>query len=320
MVAVAQLVEHGIVIPRVAGSSPVGHPNFSSSHPRQGVVKKVNMQNWIKPAITLSALSLLTWLSPIAPIDPWNLISLKKITTMLLALAMIQVLGSALAQYLGPRTGAILTGFFGGLISSTATTASLARRSKISGKAHSSAEVLTFLSATGAMLFEGIALVITGTTEVHFSNLLIFIGPILATLAMIFLQYRKATERSDFSQNSAFLILPILKLAVFIVIILTISKFFQNQFGQNGLIVITSLVSLFEIHGSVIANVQLHEQGQVSALFLSSLLAISVFASYLSKLFLIWTLGSPALRSQILKSTFFLFLSLAISWVVALNF
>jgi putative transposase len=28
VVAVAQLVEHGIVIPRVAGSSPVGHPNF----------------------------------------------------------------------------------------------------------------------------------------------------------------------------------------------------------------------------------------------------------------------------------------------------
>ena len=28
MVAIAQLVEHGIVIPRVAGSSPVGHPKF----------------------------------------------------------------------------------------------------------------------------------------------------------------------------------------------------------------------------------------------------------------------------------------------------
>lgn len=27
-VAVAQLVEHRIVIPSVAGSSPVGHPNF----------------------------------------------------------------------------------------------------------------------------------------------------------------------------------------------------------------------------------------------------------------------------------------------------
>jgi hypothetical protein len=28
VVAVAQLVERGIVIPEVAGSSPVGHPNF----------------------------------------------------------------------------------------------------------------------------------------------------------------------------------------------------------------------------------------------------------------------------------------------------
>ncbi len=260
---------------------------------------------------------LLTWLAPVAPLDPWNLLSPKKIATMILALAMIQAFGSAIAQHLGTRTGAILTGFFGGIISSTATTASLARRSKVSGKAHSSGEALTFLSATGAMLFEGLALVITGTSEVHFSNLLIFIGPILATLAMIFVQYRKLKDRSDTLQNTDFLILPILKLSVFIVAILSISKVFQNLFGQNGLLVITSLVSLFEIHGSVIANVQLHELGTVSVNLLCSLLAISVVASYLSKLFLIWTLGSSDLRSHAFKSTLFLFVSLAISWTIA---
>ncbi len=33
MVAVAQLVEHRIVIPSVAGSSPVSHPNFIHTEP-----------------------------------------------------------------------------------------------------------------------------------------------------------------------------------------------------------------------------------------------------------------------------------------------
>lgn len=280
---------------------------------------KVKMQYWIKPTITLSALSLLTWIAPVAPLDPWNLLSPKKITTMILALAMIQAFGSAMAQHLGTRTGAILTGFFGGLISSTATTASLARRSKIGGTAPCSGEVLTFLSATGAMLFEGLALVTAGTSEFHFSNLLIFIGPILATLAMIFVQYRKLTDRINPSQSTAFLILPILKLSIFIVAILSISKVFQNLFGQNGLLVITSLVSLFEIHGSVIANVQLHELGVVSVSLLSSLLAISVVASYLSKLFLIWTLGSPFLRTHVIRSTLLLFCSLAISWAISIT-
>lgn len=280
---------------------------------------KVKAQYWIKPAITLSVLGLIKWLAPAAPLDPWNMLSPKKISTMILALAMIQAFGSVMVQQLGTRTGAILTGFFGGLISSTATTASLARRSKVSSKGHGTGEVLTFLSATGAMLFEGLALVITGTSKVHFSNLLIFIGPILATLAMIFVQYRKLTDRSDKSQSANFLILPILKLSVFIVAILSISKIFQNLFGQNGLLVITSLVSLFEIHGSVIANVQLHELKDVSVSLLSSLLAVSIVASYLSKLFLIWTLGSPLLTTHVIKSTLFLFLSLAVSWTISMN-
>jgi hypothetical protein len=78
------------------------------------------------------------------------------------------------------------------------------------------------------------------------------------------------------------------------------------------------LVSLFEIHGSVISNVQLHELGGISEFFLSSLLAVSVIASYLSKLFLIWTLGSVPLRSIAIKCTFFLFSTLAISWVISI--
>jgi uncharacterized membrane protein (DUF4010 family) len=269
--------------------------------------------------MTLLVLGLLRWLAPVEPLDPWNLLSPKKIATLILALATIQVLGSAFAQYLGTRAGAILSGFLGGLISSTATTASLARRSKLSGKDHVSGEVLTFLSATGAMLFEGLALVVTGVSDIHLSNLLIFIGPLLATLVMIFVHYRKLADRSDPSQNVSFQILTILKLSLFIVAILAISKAFQNLFGQKGLLVVTSLVSLFEIHASVIANVQLHELKTVSVSLLSSLLSISVVASYVSKLFLIWTLGSPALRSQAIKSTLFLFLSLAVSWLISIE-
>jgi uncharacterized membrane protein (DUF4010 family) len=110
----------------------------------------------------LVTLGLLTWFAPSLPIDPWNILSPKKIISMIFALAIIQIFGSVLAKYLGTRTGAILTGFFGGLISSTATTAALARRSKVDREGRDTSEVLTFLAATGAMLFEGLVLVIMG--------------------------------------------------------------------------------------------------------------------------------------------------------------
>ncbi len=275
-------------------------------------------RSWIKPILTLTSLALLTWFAPIQPVDPWKLLSPKKIATMILSLAVIQAFGSVLAQYLGVRTGAVLTGFLGGLISSTATTASLAKKSRFTTD-QGSTEVLIFLSATGAMLFEGLMLVITGTSSPHLSNLIIFIGPIIATIGMITIDYKAQRNQMGSVDNSTFQILPILKLSLFIVAILSVSKICQNIFGQNGLIVLTSLVSLFEIHGSVIANVQMHESGAVSVNFLCSLLAVSVVSSYLSKLFLISTLGSASLRSQVTKRTFFLFFSLGISWLVAIS-
>jgi len=238
---------------------------------------------------------------------------------MILALTVIQTAGLVMAQYFGIRTRAILTGFLGGIISSTATTASLARSSRIHALTHPAGEILIFLSATGAMLFQGLVLVLIGVSDIHLSNVLIFVGPILATLLMVLVQYPGMSSSDEAHTPRHFLILPILKLGALILLILIISKIFQNVFGQNGMIVITFLVSLFDIHGSVIANVQLHELGKIDVRLLSSLLAISIVASYLSKLFLIWTLGSRPLRTQAIRSTIYLFISLAASWAVSMG-
>lgn len=266
--------------------------------------------------MSVAAISLLVWLSPAEPIDPWNLLSPRKVATMIFALTLIQVMGTAMARFLGAMAGAILTGFFGGLISSTATTAAMAKRSKNADQQDVSAEILTFLAATAAMLFEGVALLFSGTTKFHFALSIIFLGPILTTALLIYRRSNKLGKRSPALELNTFRVLPILKLAAFIIAILVLSKVLQGLFGQTGLIVLTFLVSLFEIHGSVIANVQLHDSGVVGVTLLGGLLSISVLASYLSKLFLIYTIGSNSLRTQATKSTFFLLLSLLASWLI----
>lgn len=240
--------------------------------------------------------------------------------TMIFALAFIQAFGTAMVHLLGAKAGAILTGFFGGLVSSTATTASIARNSNTLNKADVSVEILTFLSATTAMLFEAVALVLAGTGEIHSSILIIFLGPISATIIMIVFQTRKLPNRQLQSQDVSFEILPILKLSIYILLILFLSKVLQSQFGQNGLMLLTFLVSLFEIHGSVIANVQMHDYGTTTVSVLGILLATSLVASYLSKLFLISTLGSKEFKTKALKSTLILFAALFLSWLSSIAF
>ncbi len=271
---------------------------------------------WKKPVLTVLFLLTLVIVFPSTALDPWNLLNLKKIATMIFALALIQLLSSALARLLGAKASAILTGFLGGLISSTATTASLARQSKNSPAGTSSFKIVTFLCATAAMLFEGSLLLLVGTDQIHPSLFIIFAGPLLATSVMIFLQSQKMMQRNLNIEESHLKILPILKLSAFILTILVLSKILQKYFGQNGISVLTFLVSLFEIHGSVIANIQLHDADAFDLKALGNLLTISIAASYVSKLFLISVLGSSELKRKVLISTSILFLSLAMSWAV----
>lgn len=311
-----------VVIARVAVES--GLWDSLILFPRQGrfvvvedpivMTMKRNLHFWLKPFTAILVLSILTWFLPVAPLDPWNLLSPKKIATMILALSIIQAVGSALTLYFGSRAGSILTGFLGGLVSSTATTATLARKTKHLGSSNGASEMLIYLSATAAMLLEGLALVFAGTSELQYRTTVIFIGPLVATVVMIFLQSRKIADHSHFLSGSKFEIASILKLAMFIVAILAVSKILQSIFGKNGLMIWTALASLFEIHGSIIANVQLYESTAINVNFLCNLLAISVLFSYLSKLFLVASLGSPLLRSHASRSTFVLFIVLAMSW------
>ena len=278
------------------------------------------LRQWLKPSLTLLLLAILVGLAPSEPLDPWHLMNPKKIASMIFALAVVQVFGSLMAQFLEARTGALITGFFGGLVSSTATTATLAKRSRDLGQVSTTSAMLTFLAATSAMLIEGMVLVTAGLAVVHWPLLLVFVGPLLATGALIFIQSRQFRGPTKPSAISEFEVLPILKLALFIILIITISKLLQNYFGQNGIVILTSLVSLFEIHGSIIANVEMHEAGASTAVFLCGLLSISVAVSYVSKLFLISTLGSSALKRQAALSTVVLFCSLAASWAIASYF
>jgi len=276
------------------------------------------LREWVKPLGILSVFFLIAWAMPAEPVDRWGIFSLKKAAYMVFALAFIEALGAAAIRLLGNRKGAILTGFFGGLVSSTATTVDLARDSIDAPPEDLGKQTLTFLSATLAMLAEGVMLLVLGTAEVHLPLLLILSGPILAAVIMIVVLTLRIPHREVAAREVQLEILPIIKLAAFIIAILAVSKLLQHFLGQSGLMVLTFLVSLFEIHGSVIANIQMHDTGAFGVEFLGGLITLSVTASFISKMSLLWTIGTHKLRRAALRYTIALFAVLMASWLVFL--
>lgn len=273
------------------------------------------VRQWAKPIVILAATFLVAWLMPGGPIDPWGLISLQKAAYMVFALCFIQVFGAVMIQLLGGRRGSIMTGFFGGLVSSTATTVSVARQSNEGDGEFVGKELLIFLAATAGMLVEGISFVLLATDGISYSLLFIFLGPLLTTAVIIIILVRKIPHRAIKIEDAKIEFLPILGLAAFIIAVLSFSKLLQSVFGQSGLVVLTFLVSLFEIHGSIIANLQLQDSGVFGVTFLGGLLATSVASSYFSKLVIVNTIASPKLKKKVTVYTVLILVSLLMSWL-----
>jgi len=277
------------------------------------------IKKWGKPAVTLLVMLAASWLFPDGTVDPWHVFNPKKMLGIIFALTLIQYGGSVIFELAGARIGAVLTGFFGGLVSSTATTAALAKMSNVPPQnRNSNTEVLIFLAATIAMHVEGVLILLLGAKDAHFSILLIFLGPAFAACILVFRKSKNPNEYPVELEKNQFAILPTIKLSIFIITILALSKVLQHFLGRSGLLLLTFIVSLFEIHGSFIANLQLHDAGAFDARMLGNLATLSIAASYFSKLFLVFTLGSADLKAQVGMYTGFLFLALFGSWLLFL--
>jgi uncharacterized membrane protein (DUF4010 family) len=162
------------------------------------------------------------------------------------------------------------------------------------------AEISPFLSATLAMLCEALLFVYLGTSEFRWQLALVFLGPILFTLLALGFLMRRHLEFPLHVENDKLIDLSgTFKLVILIMGILGLSRVVQNFAGQAGLNDLTFVVSLFEIHGSLISNTQLYEAGDLTLSSLGALLSISILASYVSKFFLVATLGGPQFKKYV---------------------
>lgn len=272
--------------------------------------------SWKKTLAILGGLLGLALILPDEPVDPWGILDPQKVMLVIFALAFLQTVASVVVERVGLRAGAVLLGFLAGLVSSTATTATVAKQSRDSKEQDTAAEIAVLLSATLAMLAEA-AFVLTLLLRPREPLLyLMFLAPILTCLALTFFAARRVRHIPDHFQNQGLEVGSLLKLAAFIVGILALSKILQDSLGDAGLMFLTFGVSLFEIHGSVIANIQLANAKVIGHSTLVTLFALSVAASFVSKTGLVYVLGSRALKVRMTWVTLILVTVQAVSWAI----
>lgn len=279
-------------------------------------------RRWAKAFVVIFWLAVLTVLLPAEPIDPWGLFSARKITLLVLVLITIQTLGGVFSQILGSRAGSFLSGLVGGVFSSTAVTAQIAKDSHNLSDDENRVAILSFLGSIIAQMVLAFALATIGSSDHVLEFLFLFGLPVVGTILLTVFRSHKVRIKAvvPIHRDPLSDLLGIAKLSLFIVAVIAISKILQDQFGEHGLLPLTFLVSLFEVHGSVIANLQLSETGAIDHPTLRSLISVGLFASLISKLALGLFLGNRFFKKRILLWTGFLSLWVVAGWLAARTF
>ena len=226
-------------------------------------------------------------------------IDLRKILKIILALASIQVLGIVLLRWFNSHAGTALHGFLSGLISSTALTVTLSRKSNTMTSAQKSVESLSFLSATLAMLVQGLFLALITVPSIPFKVMSLFIFPIITT---ILLMIRRSIHTKDVALPVEKIHLnwfSVLRLALFICVILGLSSHAKEWVGDLGFKMVTFIISLFEAHGSIIASSQMFSSKSIDIPLYTTLIFLAILSSYVSKLGIVYIMGHSYLKRKI---------------------
>lgn len=277
---------------------------------------KFNNSFFIKNGFIFSVLMALAFILPDAQISDWIGISFKKITILILAVSSIQLMGIVLLKKMNSHAGVIIYGFFAGILSSTALTISLARKSKQLSEEETSVESISFLSATLAMSVQAIILMLITSSKIPFLTLSMFIFPIIVTIILIFQRSIHTKDRSISNNYTVFSWFNTIKLAFFICFILIFSHAAKVHLGDQGLKVVTFLISLFEIHGAIVANTQMYVNQELKLEVLNQLIAISILSSYFAKLLIIYFIGSKYLKRKVTIWSLIIISGLSISFFI----
>jgi uncharacterized membrane protein (DUF4010 family) len=239
----------------------------------------------IQAAVVILILSIVV--APFLPdraIDPWNLINPRRFIVILVVLATIQFCGYLALRLLGPKLGMSVTGFFGGLVSSTAVFLNLPGMVK-KNPALLSAAIGSGLMATAATLLE-LALLVSmvdpSLTMTVGTSILAMILVLAGTA--VFVSQNGQTEINHEPLTNPLDIKAAIRLALAFFVALTLIGLLHRFASQQAIYAASFIGGLFELQSVSMATLNLHIQQKMSQSSAAASIGLAVVASMISKI------------------------------------
>ncbi len=270
-----------------------------------GFIEKLQNKE-LAAIMTFAGISLV--ILPILPNEtfgPFNVLNLYNIWLMVVLIVGISVVGYFLYKFTDQRIGIISNGILGGLISSTATTVSYARKTAETRPVSSMAAfVITAASAiTLVRILIEVGVVIPGMLKDIILPILVEFALMVALCVAMFylINRRESIDEMPEPENPAQFKSALLFGLLYGLILLAVA-FAKEEFGKGGLFVVAVISGLTDVDAITLSLSQLMKQGSLQPENGWRLILLASLSNLLFKGILAAVLGSRLLLKWIAAS------------------
>jgi len=225
---------------------------------------------------------------------PYAALNPRTIWLFVVLISTLSFVGYLAIRILGPKRGYLVTGFFGGVVSSTATTAALARLARQDQKSVAPL-------AAGIALANGVSVMrmVIIVAAIHPALAVAAAWPLgcgaLVALACALLLWRSHDGKGksggkDIEISNPFDLGPALKLAALLAVIQVLAAFLEDRYGQAGVQVLAAIAGLVDVDAITLTVARGTAGGAAIAPAIVALL-IAVLANAVFKSILLFSSG-----------------------------
>lgn len=248
-------------------------------------------------AITLVILPIL----PNQSYGPYDIFNPREIWLMVVLIVALSLIGYLIYKVLDKDSGTIANGLLGGLISSTATTVTFARRTNEIPEA---ARLATFIIMSASAV--SIIRVLTEVSVVSPQHLGVIAPPLIAEfffmllicLGLYFYNRNKKSQELPEPDNPAQLKSALVFGVLYAVILLAVAAA-KDYFGESGLYIVSIVSGLTDMDAITLSLSQSLNQGKIDSQLTWRLILVAVLSNLVFKGALATFLGSPKLARYV---------------------
>jgi uncharacterized membrane protein (DUF4010 family) len=249
--------------------------------------------------LVLIALVILPLL-PDATFGPYGVLNPFQIWWMVVLIVGLSLLGYVAYKLFGARAGAALAGVLGGLVSSTATTVSYARRSKEEPESSRLAALVVMIASAvvfGRVLFE-IAVVAWGSFAELAPPIAVMLGLAAVLSAAVWIVDRKKEAEPPEHENPAELKAAILFGIIYAVVILAVA-WAKERFGTAGLYAVAGLSGLTDVDALTLSTARLVDSGRLDPANGWRAILLAALSNLVFKAGIVAVLGSRRMLARV---------------------